>query len=256
MKNMIVLMSVLCSSFLNSQIINIPDPNFKAKLLESSPSNSIAQNFNYMNIKIDANNDGEIQVSEALQVRTLALSTPQTNVIDSLIGISSFSNLQNLEFSNHNLTSVDLSQNIHLQYFGCYGNNLTSLDLSNNTDMISVNLANNNLTTLNLSGLHNLNFLECYQNQLTSLDLSDLDNLWMIWCNSNQITSLDVSNSTFLSSLYCQNNQLTILNLKNGTQENDLVFSNNPNLQSICRRIATYPSSKFSKSIWLFKLYC
>jgi hypothetical protein len=58
---------LLLSGFSYAQIVTIPDANFKAKLLEASPTNVIAYN-NGGYIKIDVNNDGEIQQSEALNV--------------------------------------------------------------------------------------------------------------------------------------------------------------------------------------------
>ncbi len=59
-----LLLLLLASFSVEAQIVNIPDANFKAKLLEASPSNTIAQNASNQNIKIDVNDDGEIQESE------------------------------------------------------------------------------------------------------------------------------------------------------------------------------------------------
>ena len=56
----------------SSQIINFPDANFKAKLLGSFLG--AAQNINQQYIVIDANADGEIQVSEAQAVYYLNVS--------------------------------------------------------------------------------------------------------------------------------------------------------------------------------------
>ncbi len=50
----------------NSQIVNIPDANFKAKLLTANTTNTIAKNLFKNYIKIDVNNDGQIQESEAI----------------------------------------------------------------------------------------------------------------------------------------------------------------------------------------------
>src|SRR5690606_26234432 len=70
-----------------AQIISFSDPNFKAKLLQSSTSNNIASagGFNY--IKIDANNNGEIEVSEVLPVKILNIGYSS---ITSLAGIENF----------------------------------------------------------------------------------------------------------------------------------------------------------------------
>ncbi len=87
-----------------AQIVNIPDANFKAKLLESSSTNQIAQNLSGSYFAIDANNDGEIQVSEALQVGELEIIDPNTfTFILSYTGILSFANLKSLKIDYFNV---------------------------------------------------------------------------------------------------------------------------------------------------------
>ena len=80
----------------NAQIINFPDANFKAKLLSASSSNQIASSATtFINSsptsynKIDINNDGEIQISEASNITWLNISSSS---ISNLTGISFFMN--------------------------------------------------------------------------------------------------------------------------------------------------------------------
>ncbi len=71
MKNFYFLL--LVSVFANAQIINFPNAAFKNRLLSASATNSIASDDvndsmlpqDYTFNKIDTNNDGEIQISEA-----------------------------------------------------------------------------------------------------------------------------------------------------------------------------------------------
>ena len=106
MKTKILFILFTFTTICNAQIINIPDANFKAKLLEASPSNQIAsrQNpiiyngylmfTNYDNI--DSNNDGEIQLSEIQDITYLNLSndnSPNNNSINDLTGLNYFTNL-------------------------------------------------------------------------------------------------------------------------------------------------------------------
>ena len=58
----------------NAQIVNIPDANFKAKLLAANTTNRNVKNLLGDFFKIDANNDGQIQVSESLNVGYLDVS--------------------------------------------------------------------------------------------------------------------------------------------------------------------------------------
>src|SRR4051812_43143785 len=79
------------------QTITFPDANFKAKLLQpnvaSGPIGEIPN--------IDANSDGEIQVSEAQAV--VGLDVSNANISD-LTGISNFTSLQYLNCGHNALT--------------------------------------------------------------------------------------------------------------------------------------------------------
>lgn len=193
-----------------AQIVNIPDANLKAKLLAASPSNTIAKNLAWNYFKIDANNDGEIQNSEAEQVIDLDLSSSS---IQSLVGIQSFINLLNLSCQYNQLSQLDVTGLTQLKILYCFSNQLTQLDVS---------------------GLNQLRELYCNNNQLTQLDDSGLINLRFLYCDSNQFTQLDVSDLTMLQWLDCSFNQLIQLNIKNGRFDSVLYFNYNPNLQYIC----------------------
>lgn len=135
-----------------SQIISIPDVNFKAQLLKSDGVyNMIGYNSSFSSIKIDTNSNGEIEVSEALNIYGLSLET-YSNISD-LTGIEYFSNLFFLNCTNNKLTSLNLNNLVNLNYLRCNGNLLTSLDVS---------------------GLKNLYLLNCTGNQLTSLKIESL----------------------------------------------------------------------------------
>lgn len=193
-----------------AQSIQFPDPNFKSILLQANAGNQIAKNFNGNYFKIDSNNDGEIQFSEALLVSDLNVNGSS---ISSLEGILNFKNIEFLSCNINNLSTLDLHGLSKLQRLFCGQNQLTSLDLQ---------------------GCINLDTLFCYSNLFTSLDLKGLTNLQGLWCHNNLLTSLDLRALPKFNVLNCNNNQLTTLYLKNGFRERDLFFSNNPNLEYIC----------------------
>ena len=60
---------LLITGITNAQIVNIPDANFKAKLLSASPSNTVAVNLTGNYSKIDLNSNGEIESTEANQIK-------------------------------------------------------------------------------------------------------------------------------------------------------------------------------------------
>ncbi len=154
MKKIIYLTLIFCG-IANAQTVNIPDTNFKDKLLQASPSNGIAKNVSGVNMIVDVNGDGEIQVSEALDVYQLHL--PQSSIAD-LTGIEEFVNLTNLNCTSNFLTELDLSNNTNLNYLSCMWNDLAELDLSNNPNLeILWAIFNPNLMYLNINNGGTLN---------------------------------------------------------------------------------------------------
>ncbi|NHM06480.1 T9SS type A sorting domain-containing protein [Flavobacterium sp. CYK-4] len=269
----ILLFLMLFTGMVNAQIVNIPDANFKAKLLAADVSNTIAySNGGYQ--KIDLNNDGEIQVSEAQVIDSLDVNN--SSIMD-LSGIAEFSNLKGLQCANNqlsdlnvnglielrslfcasnplgelnlsglvnleslysyniNLSTIDLSGLTQLKVLEVGDNALTNLDLSDQTNLLELRCGFNQIANLDLSPLINLKGLNCDENLLTSLNLSGLSALESLSCNGNQLTSLDVSQQTSLVLLSCRLNNLNSLFIKNGTGNgNQLYFDGNPNIAFIC----------------------
>jgi len=199
----------------NAQIINFPDANFKDKLLAASPSYQVTMDVNGYWIKLDANNNGEIEVSEALLVKELRVGGQFTNpgYISSLVGIEYFTNLQVLNCSyNPQLTTVNFNTLVNLKQLYCSGTSITSLDASSLINLRELIFFINQLTSLNVSGLTNLTWLECSYNQLTSLNVSGLTSLTHLKVYNNRLSALNVSNLTNLQVLDCHSNLLTSLN--------------------------------------------
>ena len=196
-KLLLVFGFVFFTVYLQAQIVTIPDNNFRNKLLTYTPA-------------IDTNADGQIQVSEALVVTTLNVSSRS---ISNATGISAFANLQTLDISSNLLTTLDVTPLIHLTSLNCSGNQLTNLNVSTLTNLTGLACFNNHLTTLDVTPLTYLTSLSCFQNQLTALDVSTLINLTSLDCPNNFINSLDISTLTNLVFLRCSQNNLTSLNI-------------------------------------------
>jgi Leucine-rich repeat (LRR) protein len=162
----------------NGQIVNIPDANFKAKLVA---------------LGIDTNSDGNIQNTEALAVTTL--NVYQSSISD-LTGIEAFTNLTELNCGGNQLTTLNVNALINLTKLYCYSAQLTSI---------------------NVVGLSNLSILECDGNQLSSINLSGLSSLTRLKCGSNQLTSLNVTGNTLLNYLDFSVNQISTINLSANT---------------------------------------
>ncbi len=217
--------------FANAQIVNIPDANFKAKLLAANSSNEIAKNLAGNYFKIDADSDGEIQESEALQVSYLNVSFSQISILN---GIENFTNISAFKCNNNQLSSFNINSNLMLNSLECNNNQLTSLNVNSNLMLNSLECTNNQFNNLNLNNNIALSILYCEFNQLTSLDLSNNTSLTILYCAHNQLMTLNLSSNIALSGVNCSNNQLMSLFVKNGLYESYLNFDNNPNLLYIC----------------------
>lgn len=199
---------LLLTAFANAQIVNIPDANFKARLIAG----------------YDGNQDGEIQESEALMVNTLDVR--DSNISD-LTGIRSCSNLVNLNCSGNNLTSLDVS-GLSLMYdLYCGNNQLTSLNLTGANSIITLSCSFNNLTSLSINDLPGLGFLDCTNNMFTTLNLTNPQVRNISCGNNSDLTSLSVSGSPTLTELDCRNNPvMTDLNFTNCPRMFNLYCSN------------------------------
>lgn len=230
-----------------SQVVNIPDANFKAALL-ANPS-------------INTNGDNEIQLDEAHYFYG-DINVPGKNIAD-LTGVAEFWNAFSVDCSNNQLTTLDVSHNIgadgsfavncqnnqltsllvspYIYAIRCGNNRLTSLDLSkaNQYYLVEVHCEYNQLTDLRLPASYSGYFtrLQCDHNQLTSLDVSKLYGLSELQVQNNQLTTLNVSANPYLSNVNCSFNALTSLNMKNGNNAkisgSSFNATSNPNLRCI-----------------------
>ena len=214
MKRLLLLL-LFITGFLNAQIVNIPDINFKSKLIS---------------IGVDTNSDGEIQISEALVPTTLNLYNSN---ISELTGIEAFINLIELDCSYNTLTNVNISQCISLTDFSCNNNAITSLELNQNTELIYLRCQQNQLTNLDLSQNVHLNGVECSLNNLTYLNVSQCVDLSWLYCQVNELTDIDLSNNISLSTFYGQLNQFTTVNLNQNTNIASARLSDNPLLTTV-----------------------
>ena len=195
--------------FASAQIVNIPDANFKAKLLSADASNGVAKNSLGSSIIIDINNNNEIEVVETAIVSKLFVSSSD---IADLTGIEIFTNLKQLNCSSNQLTSIVVSNNINMTELDVSNNLLTSINTLNNSALKYLICKNNQINSLSLVNNSNLFYLNCENNQLLTLDVSNL-NLHNLYCSINQLTTLDLSNNSFLRYLECFDNQISALNL-------------------------------------------
>lgn len=186
---------------LQSQIITFQDINFKNKLLQSSPSNSIASKQislqNSIDIKIDANNDGEIEISEALEVNFLIIGLLNgSGNITSLDGIQYFTNLKALDCSYNQISTIPVTNLSNLTFLNCEKNQISTIDVSGCVALREFRCNTNPLGSLNVNGLLNLNVLDVSETPLVTIDCSQTAVTQLVCINNPNLQSINVQNNT------------------------------------------------------------
>ncbi|WP_395043618.1 T9SS type A sorting domain-containing protein [Flavobacterium sp.] len=238
----LLLFLLLFTGIVNAQIVNIPDANFKAKLLMASPTVEVAKDFSDNWMVIDANGDGEIQVSEAALVKYLEISNSNIRYSN---GLTSFVNLEVLKCRQNKFTSITLNGLVNLKeidlWFNYYLKTLTLNGLSNLKTLTCYSCSN--LQTLNMTGLTNLESLNYSFTKINITNFSSMPNLKVLACAGNEISNLNLTGLSNLTTLYCFTNAIASLNLFGlpnleilGCSSNLLTTldtSNNPNLKTL-----------------------
>ncbi len=260
-----------------NQNVIFTDPNLKAAFIRASVITETVKNLAGNYFKPDANNDGEIQLTEALQIGYFHFDGIGITNIDGIenftnlthlslrtsflvnVAVPSFQFLTHLSISESNLQSITLGALPVLDVLNLYNNNLTTIDLSsaplvrnvdlsynnfqtftpvgNNLQFLSIN--NNQLTALNLENTLHLEIIRCQDNQLTELHVeSEEDMFGSIICNNNLITTLTVNGMGYIYSVECSNNLLTALDFSHVRLAN--LYCSDNNLQTINVRNATH----------------
>lgn len=183
-------------SALQAQIVTIPDVKLKNKLLSSTATNNIAINSTGSSIKIDANNDGEIQLSEALAVEKLYV---ENSTIVNISGLEAFSNVKELNLMSNNLISASLSfpelKSLNISY-----NYLTSINITNCPLLQSIDITNNNLST---QALTNNSLVNLYTggDELHHLNLQGIPAVKKVSISYSNLETINAANMPFLEEL-------------------------------------------------------
>lgn len=257
MKKLLFTLCVGCFSTVYSQNLNFTDAKFKALLLSSSPGNQIAQNLSGNYISIDANNDGEIQDSEAQQIKVLNIKlngTPTFNSLpDQITDALLFTNMEELYINNTKSAVINFSNNSKIKKVlytgtGSFTNNtgttqnvLIDFSFNNCSSVQDINEFTSNLNPY-IGATSILRFNNCPQ--LTGnivLNEKTIKQLYIENCNN--ITSITTTSCYKLEKLNFQNLNLLTNILVNGNsgpswsqvynQNIDLTASNCTNLEEI-----------------------
>ena len=235
---------------------------------------------NLINKGYDYNIDGQVLTANIINIDSLDVSINPNSfiypyVISDLTGIEDFVNLTYLNCRGGlspfgiflgELSNLDLSQNINLQYLDIGFNKLSNLDLSQNTSLTYLNCFDNELSSLDLSQNILLKELDCSSylslnypdlfpqingNEISILDLSQNTFLEELNCIGIELKNLNLNQNALLKNLNCGDNQLTSLELRNGNNINftDFNASNNDSLFCISVDDSAWSANNWSAAI-------
>lgn len=234
MKNLItILTSIVIFLFISStlvleaQTIDFVDNGFKEALLEKTGNSwNTALDINGEQITVDINDDGEIQIDEALRIYTLE---PPTWAMDTIADLVHFTNVHTLLLENQAIDYFDLDgfdwikrlrasnfpdlQSLSIQNCSALdtleilrmysGQTFVLLDMEN---VRYLDFSETKIPLSILDNFNNLEFLKTYQSFTTldtSIDLSDKPNLY----------HLDLHSSSFEEIIYPSTQLIEYLDL-------------------------------------------
>jgi hypothetical protein len=199
-----------------AQNITFTDNVFKNLLVSIQANHGRASNLQNQSTKIDTNNDGEIQISEAMNIKTISLDNSN---LTNLTGLEHFKKLTQINLNNNQITSFQFPTLIDLEYINFSINPIASVNLSLYPKLTSIGLLNNPITQVDVSALPMLQIFTCQGTPITTLDFR----------NNPNLVHLGFKNSS-VSTVYFHAN--SVLNLTSSAAVNDC-WSNAP-LTYIC----------------------
>lgn len=168
----------------------------------------------------DTNNDGVLQGTEIVNVIGIdASELASTNDPISFEGIELFSSLQTFKATHLIISDLDLSKNTNLTTIDISESEIASLDLSNNLEIQFLDchacssLSDIKFATPTSDKKNQMRIINCQRCSLTQLDVSKCILLEYLDCSQNQLTTLDLSNNVLLKQLDCTGNNITSITL-------------------------------------------
>ena len=196
MRTLVFIISLCLGSQISfSQDVNIPDPNFL---------NAVIQ------LGLDFNGDGKIQLDEAEQLTDLNIANRDIN---DLTGINAFVNLNSINVEANKISDLSYLNLPALKSLNCSANNLAEINFNLVQGIDNLNCSGNEITVFDLSKLPMLSVLNCSNNTITSLDFTDHFSIRAIDCSFNDLSEITLVNIPMITDINVSNNNLTGLEL-------------------------------------------
>ncbi len=165
-------------------------------------------------------------------INTITSFTIRDQPIADLTGLEDFINLEDLELNNLDISSLDVSQNLALEFIQVIENvnlttvditknvaltevqvysspNLKTMDFTQNIALIDIRCNGNNFSSIDVTQNVALEELRVHENSLTSIDVTKNNLLRELQVSENRLSSIDVSQNVLLERIWCTNSNLT-----------------------------------------------
>lgn len=257
MKKILLTLCVSCFSVAYSQTLTFTDAKFKTLILSSNSSNQIAKDINGNSIAIDTNGDGEIQNSEAQQIKVLNIkldNSPSFNTLpDQITDVLLFTNIEELYITDTKSAVISFANNSKIKKV-LYTGTGEYTDNTGTIQPVSIDFSFNNCSSVqdinqfvpdlnpNLSNSTVLRFENCPQ-LAGNIVMSSKAVKELYIKNCNNITSIHMESCYRLEKLHLPNLSSLTSIVFNGltgptwnstyNQNIDLIATNCTNLQEI-----------------------
>ena len=198
-----------CSVFKN--LTYVPDDNFEQKLIDLGYDSGSLDNY--------------VPTANINTIKNLNITNEN---ISDLTGIQDFISLEDLQFTQNNVSNIDLSSLINLKTLYSNNNNILSIDVSNNINLIDLFTGSNPLTKIGVSKNLNLKQLDVSNTNVSTIDLSKNKKLTLFGSSNTNISALNTSNNLNLTYLHLSFNKISELDLTINDKLFELNCSNNP----------------------------
>jgi len=192
----------------------VPDDNFEEALIE---------------MDLDDVMDDYVLTNNISSITSIDLNG--RNIIETT-GIEDFISLDNLNFENNRIKSIELYKNTNLKEADLSKNLIEEIDISENQLLEKLNLNDNLLSEIELSYNTRLKIIEISDNKFESIDISSL-NLTNLNLSNNRIESIELTKNTLLKYVDISDNLVSALNVSNNSQLDYLNTTQNLNLECI-----------------------
>lgn len=168
----------------------------------------------------DKNNDGVLQGTEITNV--IGIDATELEGISapiSFAGIEIFKSLRTFKATHLIISELDLSHNTNLTDIDISESEIESIDLSHNLEVrfldchACTNLSQITLGSSTVDTPNQMRIINCQRCNLSTLDVSNCSLLEYLDCSKNKLTQLNLSNNTLLKQLSCQDNNIGTITL-------------------------------------------